>query len=86
MESVIAKMIKKQGKTKTDVSNALGISQTNFYGKLARNNFSQIELVEIADVLGMKLAFIPKDYVSPVCEVIDYDEDMKFKPKRNDKK
>lgn len=39
---------------------ALGISKQNFSNKVQRNTFSPDELVKIADMLGMELAFIDK--------------------------
>ena len=47
--------------TQLEMAEALGISKQNFSNKVQRNTFSPDELVKIADILGMEIAFIDKD-------------------------
>ena len=47
--------------TQLEMAAALGISKQNFSNKVQRNTFSSDELVKIADMLGMELAFIDKN-------------------------
>ena len=47
--------------TQLEMAAALGISKQNFSNKVQRNSFSPDELVKIADMLGMELAFIDKN-------------------------
>ncbi len=55
------KVISKDKKvTQLEMAKAIGISKQNFSNKIQRNTFSPDELVEIADMLGMELAFIDK--------------------------
>lgn len=77
MKSEIAQLIEERKIPKIQIASALGISPSNFYNKLNRNNFSAIELSIIADCLKMKLALIPDDYISQSCCVIDYDIERK---------
>lgn len=47
--------------TQLKMAQTLGISKQNFSNKVQRNTFSPDELVKIADMLGMEIAFIDKD-------------------------
>lgn len=47
--------------TQLEMAETLGISKQNFSNKVQRNTFSPDELVKIADMLGMEIAFIDKD-------------------------
>ena len=47
--------------TQIEMAETLGISKQNFSNKVQRNTFSPDELVKIADMLGMEIAFIDKD-------------------------
>lgn len=56
------KAISKEKKvTQQEMADALGISKQNFSNKVQRNTFSPDELVKIADMLDMKIAFIDKN-------------------------
>ena len=56
------KAISKEKKiTQLEMAQVLGISKQNFSNKVQRNTFSPDELVKIADMLGMELAFVDKD-------------------------
>ena len=46
--------------TQLEMAEALGISKQNFSNKVQRNTFSPDELVKIADLLQMEIAFIDK--------------------------
>lgn len=46
--------------TQLEMAQTLGISKQNFSNKVQRNTFSPDELVKIADMLEMELAFIDK--------------------------
>lgn len=46
--------------TQLEMAETLGISKQNFSNKVQRNTFSPDELVKIADMLGMEIAFIDK--------------------------
>ena len=47
--------------TQLEMAQVLGISKQNFSNKVQRNTFSPDELVKIADMLGMELAFIDEE-------------------------
>lgn len=76
-------IINKQHTTKAALSDKLSIKPNNLQNKLNRDNFTSLELSEIADVLNMNLVF--KDKESGEEYIIDYPQEMKFKPKRIDK-
>ena len=46
--------------TQLEMAQTLGISKQNFSNKVQRNTFSPDELVKIADMLEMELAFVDK--------------------------
>lgn len=46
--------------TQLEMANAIGISKQNFSNKVQRNTFSPDELVKIADMLDMEIAFVDK--------------------------
>ena len=52
---------KKKKTTQLEMAQALGISKQNSSNNAPRNPFSPDELVTIADMLGMEIAFIDKD-------------------------
>lgn len=49
--------------TQLEMAQTLGISKQNFSNKVQRNTFSPDELVKIADMLGMEIAFIDKEAI-----------------------
>lgn len=77
--TVIETIIKKKDMTKTELAEKIGITKQNMSNKIKRDNFSALELVEIADALGVQL--ILKDGKNEYR--IDYPENQKGKPKRN---
>lgn len=50
--------------TQLEMAETLGISKQNFSNKVQRNTFSPDELVEIANFLGMEIAFVDKELCS----------------------
>lgn len=77
---VIKGIIKDKGVTQVELSEKLKVTKQNLSNKMNRDNFSTLELVEIADALDMKLVL--KNNEDGKEYVIDYPEDMKGKPKR----
>lgn len=70
--------------TKASLSELLKIKPNNLQNKINRDNFTSLELTELAEVLDMQLIF--KDKSNGEEYIIDYPEEIKFKPKRVDKK
>ncbi len=79
-KGVINSIIEKKDIKQGDLAEQLHITKQNLSNKMSRDNFSTIELVEIADVLGMQL--IMKDKESGQEYLIDYPEEEKGKSKR----
>lgn len=77
--TVIETILDEKHITKTELAEKIGITKQNMSNKIKRDNFSALELVEIADALGVQL--ILKDGENEYR--IDYPEDQKGKPKRN---
>lgn len=49
--------------TYQEMADAIGISKQNFSNKIKRNSFSPDELIKIAELLNMEIAFIDKNAV-----------------------
>lgn len=64
----------------TELAEQINITKQNMSNKMTRDNFSTLELVEIADALNMKLILKNNDDGKEY--VIDYPEEEKGKPKR----
>ena len=79
-KGVINTITEKKNIKQQDLAEQLHITKQNLSNKMSRDNFSTIELVEIADVLGMQL--IMKDKESGQEYLIDYPADEKGKTKR----
>lgn len=58
----------------------INVTKQNLSNKMNRDNFSTLELVEIADTLDMQLLL--KNNSDGKGYVIDYPEEVKGKPKR----
>lgn len=69
--------------SQVELAEKIHITKQNLSNKMNRDNFSTLELVEIADALDMQL--ILKDNSSGKEYRIDYPEDEKGKPKRTKK-
>lgn len=78
----IEEIIKEKSISKVELAEKLNITKQNLGNKLKRDNFSALELVEIADELDMELMLIPKGTKVKNGYVINYDDDQKGKPKR----
>ena len=76
----IKTIIKEKNISQVELAEKIKITKQNLSNKMNRDNFSTLELVEIADALNMKLVLQnisdKKEYL------IDYPEDAKGKPKR----
>ena len=77
--TVIEMIREEKGISKGELAEKIGITKQNMSNKIKRDNFSTLELVEIADALGVQL--ILKDGKKEYR--IDYPADQKGKPKRN---
>ncbi len=77
--TVLETIIKEKHISKGELAERIGITKQNMSNKIKRDNFSALELVEIADALGVQL--ILKDGKNEYR--IDYPADQKGKPKRN---
>lgn len=80
--TVLNQIIDNKKTTYGELAEKLGITKQNMSNKKKRDNFSALELVEIADALGVEL--ILKDGKEEY--KIDYPSDQKGKPKRNNHK
>ena len=83
IKETIKEILKDKQTTQAHLAEKLGVAKNNLNNKMQRDNFSTIELVEIADALKLKLLFrdeeTKKDYP------IEYPEELKGKPKRINK-
>ena len=66
--------------SKGELAERIGITKQNMSNKIKRDNFSALELVEIADALGVQLILKGRQKNE---YRIDYPADQKGKPKRN---
>lgn len=81
----IKSILKNKNITQVELADRINITKQNLSNKMNRDNFSTLELVEIADALNMKL--ILKSATSETEEyLIDYPAEDKGKPKRNNNK
>ena len=80
--TVLDQIIDNKKITYGELAEKIGITKQNMSNKKKRDNFSALELVEIADALGVELILKDgkKEYK------IDYPSDQKGKPKRNNHK
>lgn len=78
----IKEIIKEKSISNVELAEKLNITKQNLGNKLKRDNFSAIELCEIADELGMSLMLIPKEVKVKKGYIIDYADELKRKPKR----
>lgn len=80
---VIKDIIKDKNISQVELAEKIKITKQNLSNKLNRDNFSTLELVEIADALNMKL--ILKNSSDNKEYLIDYPPESKGKPKRTKK-
>ena len=78
---VIKDILKDKNISQVELAEKIKTTKQNLSNKLNRDNFSSLELVEIADALEMKLMLknenTQKEYI------IDYPPESKGKPNRN---
>lgn len=80
---VIKNIIKEKNISQVELAEKIHITKQNLSNKMNRDNFSSLELVEIADALDMSL--ILKDTTNNKEYIIDYPAENKGKPKRINK-
>lgn len=80
---IIRKTLENKQITQQDLAEKIHTTKQNLSNKLSRDNFSTVELVEIADALKMQLQL--KDKEAKKEYVIDYPAERKGKPKRVNK-
>lgn len=58
----IQKIMLDKGLKKKELADRMGWSQTNLYNKMRRDNFSESELIQLAEALNctLELRFVPK--------------------------
>lgn len=83
ISKVIRNVLSDKGISQVELAEKVNVTKQNLSNKLNRDNFSTLELVEIADALNMKL--ILKNESDGKEYLIDYPADEKGKPKRNNK-
>lgn len=80
---IIRKTLEEKQITQQALAEKIHTTKQNLSNKLSRDNFSTVELVEIADALKMQLQL--KDKEAKKEYVIDYPTERKGKPKRVNK-
>lgn len=78
--TVIKEIIKVKNISQAELAEATNTTRQNLSNKMTRDKFSSLELVEIADALEMNL--ILKDKAEGTEYIIDYPNELKYKPKR----
>ena len=76
-------IINKKKMTKAALAEQLKIKPNNLQNKINRDNFTSLELTEIADVLDCQILYRDKETGEEY--TIDYPQELKFKPKRIEK-
>ncbi|GFI17444.1 hypothetical protein IMSAGC009_02615 [Lachnospiraceae bacterium] len=83
ISKVIKNILSDKNISQVELAEKVNVTKQNLSNKMNRDNFSTIELVEIADALDMKL--ILKNEIDGKEYLIDYPANEKGKPKRNNK-
>lgn len=78
---VIKGILKDKKITQVELAEKTNVTKQNLSNKMNRDNFSTLELVEIADALEMRLLL--KNTSDGKEYIIDYPTDQKGKPKRS---
>lgn len=81
---VIKGILKDKEIAQVELAEKTNVTKQNLNNKMNRDNFSTLELVEIADALDMQL--ILKNNIDGKEYVIDYPKELKGKPKRAEKR
>ena len=79
--TVIKDILEVKSKSQAMLAEEINVTRQNLSNKMNRAKFSALELVEIADALGMNLLL--KDKVDGTEYIIDYPSELKGKSKRN---
>lgn len=79
--TVIKDILEIKNMSQVELAEEINVTRQNLSNKMNRDKFSALELVEIADALGMNLVL--KDKENGQEFVIDYPDDVKGKSKRN---
>ena len=75
---VIEEILDKKNISKADFAESIGITKQNLGNKFKRDNFSALELVEMADALGMQLVLRKQGKELKAEEyLLDYPEEQK---------
>lgn len=77
---IIEEILENRNISKVDLAQRIKVTRQNLQNKISRDNFTTLELVEIAEVLGMELVLRNKEDKTEY--IIDYPEEKKFRPKR----
>ena len=86
VREVLKDILTEKGISQVKLAEDLNVTKQNLQNKMTRDNFSALELVEIADALELKLMLVPKGSTITEGYVIDYPAEQKGKPKRSSKK
>lgn len=78
---VIKDIITDKNISQVELADRVHVTKQNFSNKMNRDNFSTLELVEIADALDMQLVLRDKSADGKEY-IIDYPAEEKGKPKR----
>ncbi len=79
----IKNILKNKNISQVELAEKIKVTKQNLSNKLNRDNFSTLELVEIADALNMQLVL--KNISDKTEYLIDYPSEYKGKPKRTKK-
>ena len=82
-KEVIKAILEDKHVTQVELAERTNVTKQNFNNKMNRDNFSTLELVEIADALEMQLLL--KNTSNGKEYIIDYPDGQKGKPKRGRK-
>ncbi len=87
--TVIKDILTIKNMSQVELAEEINVTRQNLSNKMNRDKFSALELVEIADALGMKLVLKEKDSINEEDLknnkefIIDYPNEIKGKSKRN---
>lgn len=87
--TVIKNILTVKNMSQVELAEEINVTRQNLSNKMNRDKFSALELVEIADALGMKLVLKEKGAINEADLknnrefIIDYPEELKGKSKRN---
>lgn len=79
--TVIKHILEVKHKSQVELAEEINVTRQNLSNKMNRDKFSALELVEIADALGMNLLLKDKEDGNEY--IIDYPDELKGKSKRN---